>query len=171
MLFAVVVLAIGWRGSLSVGGAGDLLRWLRVAPCFAGVLLTSVLALKEAPITLVVVIRSLAPLCSLCIERLHPKPLVVDHRTVFALLMILFGALLYCKDMPRSASNLRAIGWVLLNNAFAVADRNLQRLMLAQDQAPVDISKSAAVLINNLVGIVPMAAVALATGESLRVPA
>merc|ERR1719178_95530 len=64
-----------------------------------------------------------------------------------------------------STSNMAGIGWVMLNNFFAVGDRLLQRLMLAKDQQPVDISKSGVTLLNNLLGMVPLVAVAAMTGE------
>merc|ERR1712117_513436 len=59
--------------------------------------------------------------------------------------------------------------WAVLNNFFAVGDRLLQRLMLAKDQAPVDISKTGVTLLNNLLGMVPLLAAALLTNEFPKV--
>merc|ERR1719189_332355 len=58
------------RQSLHVGSMRDLLRWCLVVPAYSGMLLTSILALKHAPMTLVVTFRALSPLLSLGIERL-----------------------------------------------------------------------------------------------------
>merc|ERR1719330_1863259 len=66
-------------------------------------------------------------------------------------------------------SNFTGMWWAVLNNFFAVGDRLLQRLMLAKDQAPVDISKTGVTLLNNLLGMVPLLAAALLTNEFPKV--
>jgi hypothetical protein len=73
------------------------------------------------------------------------------------------GAILYAHEMD--VSDRAAIGWLALNNFFAIGDRLLQRLMLAKDQDPVDISKTGVTLLNNSLGMVPLAVVAYFTGE------
>eukprot|EP00928_Gymnodinium_smaydae_P062038 TRINITY_DN45984_c0_g1_i1.p1 TRINITY_DN45984_c0_g1~~TRINITY_DN45984_c0_g1_i1.p1 ORF type:complete len:345 (+),score=63.04 TRINITY_DN45984_c0_g1_i1:65-1036(+) len=171
MLFTVAAMLIFCWSSLHIGSFWDFLRWSRVAPFFSGVLLTSILALKEAPVTLVVVFRSLAPLFSLVIEQFYPSPLEVNRQMLASLFLLLVGTALYCTDMPFDSSNMHAIGWVFANNAFVVADRMLQRLMLAKDQLPVDISKPSVTLLNNLLGVVPLLIVAMLTKESSEVGA
>lgn len=163
MLFTVITLLVFCWNALHVGSMYDLLRWLRVSPFFAGVLLTSILALKGAPMTLVVVFRCLAPLFSLCVERFHPSPLVVTSSMVQLMLLMVFGACLYAKDLETVA--FVGIGWVMLNNVFVVGDRLMQRLMLGQDQHPVDISKTMCALLNNTFGILPLIVVILVQGE------
>merc|ERR1719213_147052 len=73
------------------------------------------------------------------------------------------GAIIYAHEME--VSDRAAIGWLLLNNFFAIGDRLLQRLMLAKDQEPVDISKTGVTLINNGLAMIPLACVAVLTGE------
>eukprot|EP00928_Gymnodinium_smaydae_P074409 TRINITY_DN57463_c0_g1_i1.p1 TRINITY_DN57463_c0_g1~~TRINITY_DN57463_c0_g1_i1.p1 ORF type:complete len:344 (+),score=53.02 TRINITY_DN57463_c0_g1_i1:137-1033(+) len=170
MLFTVLVMLVFCWNSLHIGSAWDFIRWSRVAPLFSGVLLTSILALKDASVTLVVVFRSLAPLLSLGIERFYPNPLEVSREMLICLFALLVGTLLYCKDLPFDRDNLHAIGWVFANNLFVVGDRSLQRLMLAKDQLPVDISKSSVTLLNNLLGIFPLVFVAMYTEEASAVP-
>merc|ERR1719453_3005776 len=79
------------------------------------------------------------------------------------------GALIYAHSMEKSDHS--AIGWLLLNNFFAIGDRLLQRLMLAKDQAPVDISKTAITLINNAAGLLPLLVAAYLHGELAVAPA
>merc|ERR1719401_2359799 len=57
------------------------------------------------------------------------------------------------------------IHWVILNLVVAVGDRTLQRLMLAKDQSPVDISKTGITLLNNLLGLIPVCVVIWLKGE------
>merc|ERR1719386_666227 len=77
--------------------------------------------------------------------------------------------MIYAHSME--ASDRAAIGWLLLNNFFAIGDRLLQRLMLAKDQDPVDISKTGVTLINNGLAMIPLVCVALLTGEAKEVGA
>jgi len=67
------------------------------------------------------------------------------------------------------ASHLTGIFWVMLNNFFAVTDRLLQRLMLAKDQEPVDMSRTSITLVNNVVGMIPTLLVAVCTKEYVEV--
>jgi len=60
---------------------------------------------------------------------------------------------------------------VFLNVLFGTGDRLLQRLMLAKDQSPVDISKSGTTLLNNLLGLAPLLLAAWLKGELSQAPA
>merc|ERR1719440_1216818 len=119
--------------------------------------------------TLVVVFRVLSPLFSLMIERLYPNPLRISSAMVVSIVIMFVGAACYVAQMPRS--NIAGIGWVFLNIFFAVGDRLLQRLMLAKDQQPVDISKTGVTLLNNLEGLVPLLVVAALKNEFREIPA
>merc|ERR1740127_318680 len=78
------------------------------------------------------------------------------------------GAGLYTCVMKKN--NLAGIGWVFLNIFFAVGDRLLQRLMLAKDQNPVDISKTGITLLNNLEGMLPLIVVMGIKNEFSEIP-
>lgn len=132
-------------------------------PFFTGMILSSILALKYAPMTLVMTFRALSPVVSLLIEQFYPNPLKVSVPMVLTLVGCLLGMWLYLYDMDKS--HLTGIWWAVLNNFFAVGDRLLQRLMLAADQEPVDISKSGVTLLNNLLGMVPLLVAAFFTAE------
>merc|ERR1719217_1789573 len=82
--------------------------------------------------------------------------------------LMLAGVLIYSAGCD--VTHVRAIFWVFMNNFFAIGDRLLQRLMLASDQSPVDISKTGVTLLNNLLGLIPMVPVMYLTGELTRAP-
>eukprot|EP00930_Biecheleria_cincta_P076246 TRINITY_DN6345_c0_g2_i2.p1 TRINITY_DN6345_c0_g2~~TRINITY_DN6345_c0_g2_i2.p1 ORF type:complete len:351 (-),score=65.48 TRINITY_DN6345_c0_g2_i2:146-1153(-) len=169
MLFSVLALLCGAHRSIHIGSRKDVLRWSMVVPFFSGMLLTSILALKNAPMTLVIVFRSLSPLISIVMERFYPEPLKITGKMLGAIAVMVFGAALYVSQMDRS--NLLGVQWVILNTVFAIADRLLQRLMLAKDQNPVDISKTGVTLLNNALGMIPLLIVAVCTGELTKAPA
>merc|ERR1719356_2436677 len=166
----VTVLAMGlfcFR-SIKIGSFHDVLRWSMVVPFFTGMLLSSILALKFAPMSLVVVFRTLSPLASLLIERFYPDPLRISPYMIGSIATMVLGAGLYTSAMKKSG--LEGIGWVFLNIFFAVGDRLLQRLMLAKDQSPVDISKTGITLLNNLEGMVPLVVVMGIKNEFAEIP-
>jgi hypothetical protein len=158
----VLVMAAQWR-TLHFGSARDILRWCLVVPFFTGMLLSSILALKHAPMSLVITFRVLSPLVALGFERLYPNPLKLSLHMFFAIGVMFAGVVLYTLDMK--AEHYTGVAWVFLNSFFAVGDRLLQRYMLAADQNPVDISKTGVTLLNNLLGIIPMIPVVFLTGE------
>lgn len=134
---------------IHIGSLKDLLRWCRVVPFYCGMLLTSILALKHAPMSLVIVMRNASPLVALMMERFYPEPIRISRAMVAAIVMMVLGALMYVSRL--SGNHWQGVGWVFLNSAIAVADRLLQRLLLSKDQKPVDISKSGITFINNAV--------------------
>lgn len=146
---ALAMVACCWS-SLHVGSSKDLLRWLVVVPFFTGMILTSMFALSSASMTTVVTFRAISPLIAMAIEQFYPNPVRVTSKVVACIVLMIVGALVYARAMPPSDHG--AIGWLLVNNVFAIGDRLLQRLMLAKDQSPVDISKTGITLINNAAG-------------------
>ena len=61
MSFAVAVMVVLFP-ALHLGSFHDVVRWTKVAPFFTGVLLTSNIALRYAPMAMIVVFRVLLPL-------------------------------------------------------------------------------------------------------------
>ena len=153
---------------LHIGSMRDFLRWCAVVPPFCGMLLTSILALKKAPMSLVIVLRSASPLFSLLIERFYPEPLRISGQMIGAVLVMMAGAAMYVSQLH--AEHWEGIGWVMLNSVVAVCDRLLQRLLLSKDQHPVDISKTGITVINNMMGLIPVGLAAYFTGEMSQLP-
>ena len=54
-------------------------------------LLTSILALKHAPLSLVIVLRNTSPLGTLVFERFYPEPLRISGPMLGAILMMMIG--------------------------------------------------------------------------------
>ncbi|CAE7228815.1 GONST3 [Symbiodinium natans] len=168
LFFAASFMLIFAFPYLHIGSLKDFLRWCVVVPFYCGMLLTSILALKNAPMSLLIVLRNASPLASLAIERFYPEPLRISPWMLGSIFMMLMGAFLYVSDLP--SKHYQGIGWILLNSFIAVMDRCLQRLLLSKDQQPVDISKAGITLINNSMGLVPVGIAAWAKGELAELP-
>ena len=168
LFFAASFLLLFAFPYIRFGSVHDVLRWCMVVPFYCGMLLTSILALKTAPMSLVIVLRNTSPLGTLVIERFYPEPLRISAFMLGSIFLMMAGGVMYVSQLP--TENWQGIGWVFLNSAIAVADRLVQRLLLAQDLCPVDISKVGITLINNLVGMVPVGIAAYMKGEVSRLP-
>ena len=77
LLFAVLCV-LACFNTVNSGSIRDVLRWSLVAPCPTDMLSTSILALKRAPMRMVVVFRVLSALVVLAIGRFYPYMLRVD---------------------------------------------------------------------------------------------
>merc|ERR1712008_496619 len=102
--------------------------WCLVVPLYAGMLLTSVLALKNAPMTLVITLRGLSPVLSLFIERFYPEPIRVTPGMVASICAMLIGTAFYISEINKNEDWSGAL-WAVANMFFAVGDRSLQRLL------------------------------------------
>lgn len=167
LVFTASFMLLFWN-SLHIGSTKDLMRWMVVVPFFSGMLLTSMFALSKASMTTVVTFRAVSPLVSMAVERFYPNPLRITAKMVCCICVMIMGAVTYARAM--GSSEYTALGWLLLNNFFAIGDRLLQRLMLAKDQNPVDISKTAITLINNAAGAIPIGIAAYFHGEFAALP-
>lgn len=168
LFFAALFMLVFAFPYIHIGSLRDLCRWCVVVPFYCGMLLTSILALKNAPMSLVIVLRNASPLAALVIERFYPEPLRLSMGMLGAIVMMILGAVMYVSHL--SNGHWQGIGWVLLNSGIAVGDRLLQRLLLSKDQHPVEISKSGITFINNAVGLIPVAIAAYCQGEFQRLP-
>eukprot|EP00927_Polykrikos_kofoidii_P010516 TRINITY_DN1443_c0_g1_i8.p1 TRINITY_DN1443_c0_g1~~TRINITY_DN1443_c0_g1_i8.p1 ORF type:complete len:226 (-),score=39.61 TRINITY_DN1443_c0_g1_i8:35-682(-) len=101
-----------------------------------------------------------------------PNPTRVGLGSFGSILLMCAGASLYTWDLGNpngNKSSWHAIGWVGLNTMLACTERLLQRMMLSKDQMPVDVSKTAASLLNNLFGMFPLMIVAFLLGETSQI--
>jgi len=111
----------------------------------------------------------LSPLVSLGIERFYPNPLRVSPAIFASIFGMCLGTSMYVSKMDEN--NWNGIVWVFLNIILAVGDRLLQRLMLAKDQYPVDISIPGLTLLNNFLGVLPLCVAVWWTDELHKIPA
>lgn len=197
MIFTVFALLIcGWH-SIQIGSRSDVMRWSLVTPFFMGMLLTSILALKNAPMTLVITFRALSPLFAMVVERfVYPTPIKVSWFMIWCIVFMVMGAAIYatfidiggqhkeleCKhwslpchrkaeaeEEEHRSKFIAGVSFAILNNFFAVGDRLMQRYMLAKEQNPVNISKSGCTVLNNALGLIPLLVVGLCMGEQTSV--
>lgn len=169
MLFAAFFLLVFCFQSLHIGSLNDLLRWCTVVPFFTGMLLSSILALKNAPMSLVIVMRAMSPLGALVVERFYPEPSRVNAEVIRSICVMVCGGVMYVSQVELD-TNWQGIMWVIVNSVVAVGDRCIQRLLLAKEQNPVDMSKTTCTFINNFLGAVPTLIAAYATGEFSTLP-
>lgn len=168
LVFTVLVMLGCCWNLLHIGSSKDLLRWLIVIPFFTGMLLTSMFALSAASLTTVVTFRAVSPLVAMTVEQFYPNPLRVTRSMVGSIVTMIGGAVLYAGVM--GVSDRSAIAILLINNCFGISDRLLQRLMLAKDQNPVDMSKTAITLVNNAGGAIVLVVAAFFHHEVSAIP-
>merc|ERR1712048_160556 len=121
--------------------------------------------------TLVITFRALSPLVAMLVERFfYPNPLKISCALLGATACMILGCLVYTIGMEFENAQIWGILYSLLNNFFGVGDRLLQRLMLANDQHPVDISKSGCTVLNNVLGKVPLFIAAALMQEYKQIP-
>lgn len=160
MAFAVLLLLCFAFRSIHIGSLKDVLRWSMVAPFFAGMLLTNMLALKHCTLTLVIVCKTMSPIFTLMAESFYAN-VQVNLQMVASLLIMLLGAVLYTRELK--VEHLVGVRWLTVNVSFSVLTRLLQRRLLADNR--IDISKSGFSLISNALGILPLILTAYLTGE------
>jgi len=140
-------------------------RWLIVPILFSGMLMSSIFGFKYMSLSMMTVVRNLAPLVALPIELTvmapHNHP-VVTPGCISSMVVMLVGAVVYGFSAPVFSGI--GIFCVLINTALAISDRMVQRRLLSQDCK--DLRLEVCMFINNFVGIFPSLAVALATHEA-----
>jgi len=170
LAFGAITLGTLFFHTLHFGSKQDVVRYVKLQPLlYSGVLASSMLAQLHAPVGLQVAIRNLGPLIALPIERLCNEPVVADKWTWAALLYILAGIALYVTELighqtQGTSELLLGIGLMLLNLSFAVADRVCMRKLVGVD--PVDLSKTAMLLLNNSVAILPVSLYGVLLGSN-----
>lgn len=143
-------------------------RWLIVPCVFSGMLISSIFTFKYMSLSVMTVVRNLAPLFALPVEVMimapHNRP-AVTASCLGALGMMLSGAVIYGFSAPVLTGI--GVGFAFMNMSLAIADRMLQRKLLAQDCQ--DLRLEVCTFINNFVGMAPSLAVSLITHEMSNV--
>ena len=156
MAFTVAVLGTCFVWTLRFGSRRDVVRWvMTISPLYALMLGTSMIALQFSSVGAMTVARNIAPLISLPIEAAFQEKIETTLWTWVSLLYILVGVLVYMSvDMGVGTSTV-GMGFVLLNMIAAVVERLMQRKLIVLE--PVDLSKTAMLLLNNAFAIIPVA--------------
>jgi len=158
----IIVTAIEFP-KMKCGRYQDLLKWSAVPLFFAGMLATSLWSFKEASLTAILIIRNILPIISFAAEKLlFNLPPQVPIAMVVSLLVTLAGSVMYgWADVSISSFGKMMI---LVNCLFTLADRLLQTQLLKRTP-DFSISIPLCMVLNNTMGIIPLVALACATGE------
>jgi len=150
MLFASATLSTLFFWALRFDNMRDVLTWSSIVPLlFSAMMVTSLIALRNASVGATNVVRNISPLLMLPIESCIQERVDVDVHTIFSLVIILTGIILYVhEDVHTSAFGLFML---VVNMVLAMSDRLVQRRYLAV--RPLAISKTGMLLLNNSIGI------------------
>ena len=164
MAFTVLVLCVLPCG-LHFGSLSDVLRWsLSIPLLFTLMLASSMLALNHSSMGAIIVVRNVAPILTMVVERLWGEQIKVSLQIVGSLVYVLCGVALYTSaDIQFS---MIGMAYMFGNMVSAVLERLLQRRMIAVQ--PIDVSKTGMMLLNNAVALVPMGLLLYAFGEHTR---
>eukprot|EP00747_Dinoflagellata_sp_TGD_P212883 gnl/TRDRNA2_/TRDRNA2_85921_c0_seq1.p1 gnl/TRDRNA2_/TRDRNA2_85921_c0~~gnl/TRDRNA2_/TRDRNA2_85921_c0_seq1.p1 ORF type:complete len:468 (+),score=80.15 gnl/TRDRNA2_/TRDRNA2_85921_c0_seq1:31-1434(+) len=161
MVCADMVLLTQWR-DLKYVKTTDLLKWTVVACAVAAMLATSMFAFKETTMSTVLILRNVLPLATIVIERqLMKRAPPLNSRIMVSMGLALAGTVMYGLDNW----SVTRLGILLIgcNCVVTVLDRLLERYLLSDEEFSVSLSMC--MLVNNVVGIVPMFVLAIAMGE------
>lgn len=119
-------------------------------------------AFTHSSVTCYLVLRNCLPLIILPVERVVFPDTVVSITMVAPLCAIALGAALYACFSPGSAASTAGFGWIVVNCLATVVHAVLSRYLLTSDMR---LSFEAMTLINNVIPLFPVVALAWATGE------
>jgi len=161
MAFTVVVLCIAPCG-LHFGSLRDVMRWsLSIPILFTIMLASSMLALDHASMGAIIVVRNVAPIITMVIERFFGEQIRITVGVILSLLVVVGGVAMYTSvDLQFSWTGMT---WMAVNMTSAVLERLLQRKMIAVE--PIDVSKTGMMLLNNAVALIPMGLLLYFFGE------
>jgi drug/metabolite transporter (DMT)-like permease len=141
----------------------DLVRWTVVPLAFAGMLATSMWAMREASLSAVLILKNLLPIISFAAEKaLFNTPVNVSTSILLSLFLTFVGTVLY-GFADASVTDFGKI-LVVVNCGFSLMDRLVQTyyLKLSKD---FSLSLPLCIMLNNTLGVVPVVSLALANGE------
>ncbi|CAE8686648.1 unnamed protein product [Polarella glacialis] len=163
MMVANMIVVATKHQDLKVKSWASILRWVPVPIFFASMLASSLFALKETTVTTVLILRNVLPLFSFVAEKvLFGTPLVVNYKPVLALLVTLFGTVVYGCDNISVTHHSAAL--ILFNCVVSVCDRLLQRHLLICPEFHENLA--VCMVANNTIGLLPLLILALWTGET-----
>jgi len=157
-----IICFMEWR-NMSVKRWQDVAKWMIVPFAFAGMLGTSMLAFKETTITTIIIIKNTLPIVSFIMEKyLFNDPERYSFHMLFALCVTLIGSLTY-GYWDVSMSNFGML-MLLLNCYFSLLDRMVQSQLLKNSES-FSMTVPLCNILNNTLGIGPVFAIAVASGE------
>lgn len=160
---AVCVLSTQWK-QVTDAPRAQLIRWCVVPVLFAAMLSSSMIGYEYASLSLMTVLRNLAPIATLLVERCampeQHQPLV-SHQMVGSLVLMAIGAVVY-------SGSIKYFSWfgfavLTANTLLAIVDGLIERRLLVSECK--DLSTPACMAVNNGLGALPIAALVFALRE------
>ena len=164
MAFTTLCLTVAPCG-IHFGSLRDAMRWaLSIPLLFTLMLASSMLALDHASMGAIIVVRNVAPLVTMAVERIFQEKIDISCGVLLSLVTVIVGVLLYTKHDAHFSPI--GMAWMGVNMISAVLERLLQRKMIAVE--PIDVSKGGMMLLNNAFAMLPMGALLYYFGEHHR---
>lgn len=166
MLIAVLaMLPFTWKELVEVDCA-QMRTWLIVPAFFAAMLLSSAYGYQYISLSILTLVRNLAPLVVLPIEMMcmppekRPK---VTKLSIASILIMLAGAIVYGRGVGTNNLSFIGIAIAFTNMIVACSDRMIQRRLLSVDCK--DLPLGVCTIVNNSCSIVPAIALAMFSNE------
>jgi len=143
----------------------DLAKWMVVPLLFAGMLCTSLMALKCTTLSTFLIFRNTLPIITFVAEKaLYGVPKEASTPLLLSLALTLGGIVLY--GWKNASLSHCGAALTVLNCALTCVDKLVQRTLLTDPDFTVSVPLC--MLINNTAGILPMLFMAICTGEVWR---
>merc|ERR1719420_1153365 len=164
MLMAVLALSVTSLPQLMQSSPKQLFTWLLIPGLFAAMLISSFYTYEFISLSLLTVVRNLAPLVSLCVETVvmpvEKRP-VLNAMVVGSILVMLMGAVIYAGGLKDFS--ILGVCLAVANLILAVTERMTSRRLLTEECN--GLALEICTLVNNFLGMIPTLALAFFTKE------
>jgi len=145
-----------------------LITWLLIPGLFSAMLISSFYTYEFISLSLLTVVRNLAPLVSITVESVVMPPEkrpVLSMMVVASILVMLSGAIIYAGGLKEFS--VIGVMFAVLNLFLAVTERMTSRRLLVEEcnGLPLEVCT----LVNNFLGLLPTLALAFITQETAEV--
>lgn len=145
-----------------------LFTWLLIPGLFSAMLISSFYTYEFISLSLLTVVRNLAPLVSITVESVvmpADKRPVLNMMVVGSILVMLTGAVVYAGGLTEFS--MTGVMFAVLNLFLAVTERMTSRRLLVSECNGLPLT--VCTLVNNFVGMLPTLALAFITKETAQV--
>jgi drug/metabolite transporter (DMT)-like permease len=168
MMIAVGALACTSLKQLMNSDRKMMTMWLLIPGLFAAMLISSFYTYQFISLSLLTVVRNLAPLVSITVESIvmpvEKRP-VLSPLVVASILVMLVGAVMYAGGLKEFS--MIGVMFAVANLFLAVTERMTSRRLLVEEcnGLPLEVCT----LVNNFVGLMPTLALAFITQETTKI--
>jgi len=168
MVMAAGALAFTSLKQLMEADRKMMVTWLLIPGLFSAMLISSFYTYEFISLSLLTVVRNLAPLVSITVETIVMPPEkrpVLSMMVVVSILVMLSGAVIYAGGLKEFS--MVGVMFAVVNLFLAVTERMTSRRLLVEEcnGLPLEVCT----LVNNFLGLVPTLALAFITQETAKV--